>query len=74
MPPPPMLPHPRLLPRPDLPWIADPLRENPHDRAELHERYRAALVRLGASFVELAGSQGERLTDAETAIFDRLKR
>lgn len=63
-----------LLPRPDLPWVADPLRENPDDRDALHERYRAALVGLGATFVELAGSQRQRLQQAEAAIFDCLRR
>jgi len=32
-----------LLPQPDIPWEFDPLRESPHDRARLHERYRALL-------------------------------
>lgn len=33
-----------LLCRPDLPWQYDPLRENPHDRHLLYERYLEGLV------------------------------
>lgn len=36
-----------LLCAPDLPWQADDLRENPHDRDELFERYVALLNSLG---------------------------
>jgi nicotinamide riboside kinase len=32
-----------LLPRPDLPWEFDPLRESPRDRPRLHRRYQQLL-------------------------------
>ena len=52
-----------LLPQPDLPWEADPLRENPHDRERLHERYRQILQCSAFPFAEVAG-QGEARRDA----------
>jgi len=33
-----------LLLKPDLPWIEDPLRENPHDRERLYARYEQLLA------------------------------
>ena len=57
-----------LLTRPDFPWIADPLRENPLDRAALHERYRALLDSLGATYAELWGSPEQRLDHAAAAV------
>ncbi len=57
-----------LLTRPDIPWVPDPLRENPHDRMALHERYRALLNSLGVGYVELSGSAEERLDRAAAAV------
>jgi len=57
-----------LLPRPDFPWVGDPLRENPNDRAELHEHYRTLLDELGVQYLELIGSKRERLARAESAV------
>lgn len=39
-----------LLCYPDLPWEADPLRENPHDRLRLYRLQCQALVRDNAMF------------------------
>jgi nicotinamide riboside kinase len=63
-----------LLPRPDVPWVADPLRENPRDRDALHARYRTALIELGATFLELTGSRRERMAAAEAAVLAELSR
>ena len=57
-----------LLTRPDIPWVADPLRENPLDRDALHERYRALLNSLGVGYVELSGPRQERLDRAADAV------
>jgi nicotinamide riboside kinase len=62
-----------LLPRPDFPWVGDPLRENPDDRAALHERYRALLDRLGVAYLELSGSKQARLAAAESAVHKLLR-
>ena len=38
---------------PDIPWEPDPLRENPHDRFRLFDRYKSYLQELNASFTVL---------------------
>jgi nicotinamide riboside kinase len=48
----------------DVAWEADPLRENPHDRDRLFERYVHKLQTLGASFTLVSGSKDERLEQA----------
>ncbi len=47
-----------LLTRPDLPWVADPLRENPSDRDRLFLRYRA-LLETGPFPYRVIGGEGE---------------
>jgi len=44
-----------LLTLPDLPWVADSLRESPNDRARLLERYRRVLAELGFPYAEIDG-------------------
>lgn len=53
-----------LLPTPDIPWEPDPLRENPHDRQRLFERYHLALTESGCRFVVVSGSRQERVQQA----------
>ena len=53
-----------LLPQPDLPWEFDPLRESPHDRPRLHERYRALLRVSPFPYREVSGLGDGRLTRA----------
>jgi len=62
-----------LLPRPDFPWVGDPLRENPDDRAQLHARYRTLLEELRVPYRELSGSKRERLAVVEAAVRHMLK-
>ena len=57
-----------LLAIPDIPWVADALRENPDDRPALHERYRRLLQSLGVDFVEIGGSHTDRRTRAIEAV------
>lgn len=45
----------------DVPWEFDPLRENPNEREELYQIYRAELILLEADFIEVAGGPQERL-------------
>lgn len=47
-----------------IPWEADPLRENPHDRHALYARYRERLEKLGLPFRTVAGSIDARLRQA----------
>ncbi len=51
-----------LLCKPDVPWIADPLRENPHDRDRLFDLYVHELNSrsLDYTLVEGLGEQRER--------------
>ncbi len=57
-----------LVPRPDIPWQPDPLREHPTARAELHAMHIDMLTRRGLAFEELTGSHAERLLQAVAAV------
>ena len=58
-----------LLCRPDLPWEADPVRENGgENRIRLYEQYREQLVNYGFNFVEIGGTDDARLINATEAI------
>lgn len=50
-----------LLCKPDLPWIYDPLRENPSDRDRLFGLYYRDLTRRGLPFAVIEGDGVERL-------------
>ncbi|MEM8969377.1 MAG: ATP-binding protein [Bacteroidota bacterium] len=58
-----------LLCVPDIPWEADPLRENPTDRDELFKFYERALV--GKPNLIIQGNPSARLAQATNTI-DRL--
>jgi nicotinamide riboside kinase len=45
---------------PDIPWEADPLRENPHDRQQLFEMYQKVLEENNRSYTILVGSLENR--------------
>ena len=49
---------------PDFPWNPDPLREHPHERVTLFERYEALLKERGARYTILRGSHEARLAEA----------
>ena len=54
-----------LLCRPDLPWEADPVRENGgENRLKLFELYIEELKHYGFNFVEIGGVGEERLSNA----------
>jgi len=57
-----------MLCMPDIPWEADPLRENPHDRDRLFTMYRDTLDRLQKPYVIIAGDREERVATATAAI------
>lgn len=50
-----------LLCKPDIPWKSDPLRENPDNRDELYEIYLNLLKESGAEFIEVGGTEEQRL-------------
>jgi NadR type nicotinamide-nucleotide adenylyltransferase len=58
-----------LLCRPDLPWEADPVRENGGEsRLRLYEEYKQELTNYGYQFAEIGGAGEERLSNAIEAI------
>lgn len=57
-----------LLCATNIPWEADPLRENPNDREELHKIYQQEIKHLEVSCVEIFGDREQRLTTAINAI------
>lgn len=59
-----------LLCAPDIPWVYDPQRENPHDRDRLFEVYRQTVERLGKTYVVIRGEADERLKQALNAIME----
>ena len=63
-----------LLCPPDLPWEADPLRENPHDRERLYDLYRRRLMDLGAIYQVISGVGVGRSGAAISAIDAWLQR
>ena len=46
-----------LLCKPDIPWKADPLRENPTNREELFEIYKEELEKLKHNYVIIEGEE-----------------
>lgn len=54
----------RLLCRPDIPWVPDPLRENPHDRDRLFDIWERELKAHGFPYTIIGGTPAERLADA----------
>jgi len=58
----------------DLPWEADPVRENPHRREFFFDWYERELKLTGAEYVVIKGIGEERFEAAVRAIEDFLKR
>ncbi|MGV9011671.1 MAG: AAA family ATPase [Flavobacteriales bacterium] len=50
-----------LLCRPDIPWVYDPQRENPHDRDRLFAVYEKTLKSLGKRYAIVEGEHSKRL-------------
>ncbi len=57
-----------LLCRPDIPWVYDPLREHPAERASIYKLYEQSLQRLQNKYVPVWGTESERLNLAVSAI------
>lgn len=58
-----------LVPAPDLPWTADPLRVNPDDRPALFTRYVDALVQARVPYAIVRGT-GDARDEAARAALD----
>ena len=61
-----------LLCHPDVPWVADSVRDRPHLREQMHALFHQRLVTLGARVAHVFGSWDERVARAEAAIADLL--
>jgi nicotinamide riboside kinase len=57
-----------LLCLPDLPWIADGVRDQPKTRESLLASFRATLAEIGADAVEIHGVGEARLSAARAAV------
>lgn len=57
-----------LLMRPDIPWVADGIRDRGDRRWEMHELFREKLDQLGLRHVEIGGDAPERLAAASAAV------
>jgi len=57
---------------PDIPWEADPLRENPDDRQQLFEFYLAALQKNERSFSILSGALEKRQEQIKVKVLSLL--
>ncbi len=51
-----------------IPWEADPLRENPADREELFRLYQAKLKNYGIDYTAVSGSNMQRFNQAQAAM------
>lgn len=60
-----------LLLHPDVPWIADGIRDRGDRRAEMHQLFRAALRRFNALYIDVTGDWLHRERRAVAAI-DRI--
>ncbi|MFM7217736.1 MAG: AAA family ATPase [Bacteroidota bacterium] len=59
-----------LLTAPDLPFEPDPLRENPHKREHLFNRYQKAIILSGIPYRIVSGTGDERLNNAIAALHE----
>jgi NadR type nicotinamide-nucleotide adenylyltransferase len=57
-----------LLCRPDVPWIADGVRDRGHLRQEMHGLFQETVTASGAASRDLTGSWTQRTADAIAAI------
>ncbi len=57
-----------LLLKPDIEWVEDPVRENPHIREYLYDWYKREIEELGGNFVEIGGVGAIRTKRALRAI------
>jgi len=60
-----------VLCTPDLPWVPDPLREDPQRREFLHAQLRQLLNAQGANPIEVSGFGESRATEALKALTRR---
>ncbi len=57
----------------DVPWVPDDLRDKPHDREGMFEKFKSSLLANERPFIELRGDENERFETAVSAINELLK-
>lgn len=57
-----------LLVKPDIPWVADGVRDRGERRDEMHALFQSKLESLGLRYVEIGGERNERLDRAIRSI------
>jgi nicotinamide riboside kinase len=57
----------------DVPWVPDDLRDKPHDREGMFNKFKSSLRFHNRPFVELKGNENERFETAVSAINELLK-
>ncbi len=57
-----------ILLKPDIEWVEDPVRENPHIREYLYELYKKEIEFIGGNYVEIEGIGNIRTKRALRAI------
>lgn len=62
-----------ILLKPDIPWMPDPLRENPDDREELYEQYKKTLAEYKTKVVEVGDYWQQRFHTSIKAIDELLE-
>ncbi len=60
--------HLYLLTYPDLPWKADPLRENPENRIDIFERHKAEIESKDRLYKVIRGQNHQRLANSIEAV------
>lgn len=66
--------HLYLLCHPDVPWVADGIRDRPQVREEIHRRFVATLAELAAPVQAICGDWAQRRQLAITAVEALLRR
>lgn len=61
-----------ILLKPDIPWLPDPLRENPDDREALYEKYKKTLAEYDAKVIEIGDYWQQRFHSSIRAIDELL--
>ena len=59
-----------MLCEPDLPWVADPVREHGDDRPFFFDWYEREINLLGTPYVKISGTGEERFLNARQAVED----
>jgi NadR type nicotinamide-nucleotide adenylyltransferase len=62
-----------LLLRPDIPWVADGVRDRGERRDEMHDLFRDKLISLRLRYVEIGGEREARFESAVGSIEQQLR-